>query len=276
MSKERITITLASTILAKIDQLVDKKTIRNRSHAIESILSQHILSRVTKVVILAAGKGVNMRPLTYELPKSMIPVYDKPLLAHTIESLARTGLKELIIVTGHLGSKIQDEFKDGQRYGVSITYVEDHQETGTAQALKSVEEQVGNDPFLLIYGDVLAEIDWLQFIDFHDYQQASITMAVTTKNETDSWGMVRMEGNHVVEVREKSSSDNSSHMINSGLFVVDPSVLKEIGSQSVSFEKDLLSKIALEKKLLGYHFSGKWFDIGSPEDYERALREWQS
>ncbi len=274
MPKERITITLAGSILEKIDKLVDKKTIRNRSHAIESILSEHIVSRITKVVILVAGKGMSLRPLTYELPKALLPVHDKPLLAHTIESLSKVGFKDIVLVTGHLGNKVEEVFSDGQNYGVNIDYCSDTQETGTAQAIKIAQKKLDNDPFLLIYGDVLADIDWLDFIDFHQSQSSHVTMAVTTVQDTDSWGMIKMEGNKVVQVKEKTDSDMSSHMINSGLFVVNPQVLSHIGKDDKSFEIDILPKLIEQKKLYGYHFSGKWFDIGSPEDYEKALKDW--
>jgi len=254
VSKERITITLAGSILEKIDKLIDKKTIRNRSHAIESILSNHILSKVTKVVILAAGKGMNLRPFTYELPKSILPIQDKPLLAHTIESLAQTGLKDILIVTGHLGNKIK--------------------ESGTAQAIKSIQQEIGNEPFLLIYGDVLAEIDWLSLIDFHESQSASVTMAVTTVHNPDSWGMVKMKGNTIVAIEEKSDSATNSHMINSGVFVVSPEAVSMIQPSTESFEQDILPKLIKGQTLFGYHFSGKWFDIGSADDYEKALQDW--
>jgi NDP-sugar pyrophosphorylase family protein len=217
---------------------------------------------------------MNLRPLTYELPKALLPVHDKPLLAHTIESLSKTGFKEVILVTGHLGNKIKEEFGDGQHYGVRIDYCIDEAETGTAQAIKSVQKNVGNDPFLLIYGDVLADIDWLNFIEFHKSQSSYATMAVTTVQDTDSWGMVKMQGNKVIQVEEKSDSGICSHMINSGIFVINPEVLSEIDQTATSFETDILPKLIQQNKLHGYHFSGKWFDIGSPEDYESALQEW--
>jgi NDP-sugar pyrophosphorylase family protein len=230
---------------------------------------------VTRVVILAAGKGVNMRPFTYELPKAMIPVQDKPLVSHTIEALISAGLKDIIVVTGHLGEKIQDHFKNGAQYGANITYVQDTQENGTAQALKSVQPLVGADPFLLIYGDVLAQIDWVKLIDFHESQQPEVTMAVTTVSETKEWGMVRMEGTQVVELQEKSLKGNSSHMINSGVFVVDPHVLDLIKEKTISFEEEILPRLVREGKLKGYHFSGDWYDVGSPEDYEKVLHQWK-
>lgn len=273
--KDRLTITLSPSILKKVDSMVDGKSVRNRSHAIETILSQHILSRVTKVIILAGGKGANMRPLTYEIPKAMLPVHDRPLVEYSITSLVAAGLRDITIVVGHLGNKVEQAFGDGSRFGARITYVQDLEESGTAQALAAARNVVGDNPFLLLYGDVLASVDWLSLIDFHDQQQSLLTMAVTTVTDTTPWGVVKMQGAHITDLEQHhGAGTGNSHLINSGVYVVDPSVLSRITPTTKSFEDEIVAPMTNRQEVAGYHFSGQWFDVGSSTEYARALKEW--
>ena len=124
MGKERLTITLDKGLLKKVDDAIDGSKIRNRSHAIEFLLSSVLVPKQTKVLILAGGEGVKFRPLTYELPKALVPVLGKPLLEYTLESLRSHGLTEIYISIGHLGNKIREYFGDGGRLGLKITYLE--------------------------------------------------------------------------------------------------------------------------------------------------------
>lgn len=275
--KERLTITLSPSILKKVDALIDGQKLRNRSHAIEFILSQHILSRVTKVVILAGGKGTKMRPLTYEFPKAMLPVHDKPLVEHTIQSLVSAGLKDITMVVGHLGSKIEHYFESGARVGARISYVTDLEESGTAQAIASVRRYMATDePFLLVYGDVLAEVDWLNLIDFHDGNGKLMTMAVTTVTDTEPWGVVSMQGTKIVRFDEKAGVPNgNNHLINSGIYVIDPKVVERITPEMKSFENEVIPMLVADSEVCGYHFSGQWFDVGSANVYAHALKQWK-
>ena len=275
MNRERLTITLADTILQKIDSIIDNQTIRNRSHAIESILSQFFLPRITKVVILAGGAGVHMRPLTYEMPKAMIPVRSEPLLGYLVRALQNAGLKDITMVIGTLGEKIQEHFGDGASYSVNINYVQDEKESGTAQALAAARGAVGNEPFVLAYGDVLAEIDWLDLVGFHHSHGGQATMAVTSVRDPKDWGVLAMDGARITRFIEKPESDTRSHLINAGIYIMHPEVLARITPKMASLEQELFPALAEEGELFGYHFSGQWFDVSTPAVYERALKEWK-
>ena len=122
MDRDRLTITLRKDILEKLDNLIDGVTLRNRSHAIESILERSLMPQVTQAVILAGGVGVNMRPFTYEIPKALIPVHGKPLVEYLIEELRDAGIRTIVMATGHLGDKIIDHFGNGSKFGVTIQY----------------------------------------------------------------------------------------------------------------------------------------------------------
>lgn len=277
MGRERLTITLVDTVLRKIDSIIDNQTIRNRSHAIEYVLSRFFLPRITKVVILAGGAGVHMRPLTYEMPKAMVPVHGEPLLGHTVRALEAVGLEDMTMVIGTLGKKVREHFGDGSAYSVHITYLEDKKENGTAQALAAARGKSGAEPFLLVYGDVLAEIDWMDFINFHHAHGGLATMAVTNVRDPKAWGVVAMDGTRVTRFVEKpENEDTKSHLINAGLYVMHPDVLAMVTPRMRSLEEELFPKLASKGELHGYHFSGKWFDVSTPAVYERALKEWAS
>ncbi|HRN69751.1 MAG TPA: sugar phosphate nucleotidyltransferase, partial [Candidatus Woesebacteria bacterium] len=106
MRRSRITITLDSQLLKKVDTLIDKNKIRNRSHAIEFVLNKYTENNVHKAIILAGGRGTQLRPYTYEIPKPMLPVKGTPILEHLIKHLKRHNVNDLIIAISYLGDKI--------------------------------------------------------------------------------------------------------------------------------------------------------------------------
>ncbi len=274
--KTRITITLDKNILRRIDTLIDGKEVRNRSHAIESLISQTLQPKLSQAVILAAGKGVRWRPLTYEIPKALIPINGKPILEHTILYLKNYGIKDIVIVIGTLGDKIQGYFGDGKRFGVKITYVEDVQEKGTAAALKSVEKVLQKKPFLVWYIDEIADIDLDDLIQFHIDNDALATVALSSVSDPLGLGTVKLQGSRITAFSEKPIKRKiDSYVVNAGIFVFDPVIFKFLKKNIISLEKEVFPQLVSEKKIYGYLFSGKWFDIGTPQAYAQALKEWR-
>src|SRR3989344_4418741 len=107
MDKSRLTITLGKDILKQLDDYIDGARIRNRSHAIEYVLTRHFAPKIRKALILAGGKGLKMRPMTYDMPKTMIPVSGRPVLQHIVENFRRYDVREIIISIGYQGDKIK-------------------------------------------------------------------------------------------------------------------------------------------------------------------------
>ncbi len=276
-ARQRLTITLKKDLLPYIDAIIDGEKIRNRSHAIEYLLMQTLKPGVKTAIVLAGGKGLKMRPFTYEMPKTMIPVRGKPILEHTIELLRQNGIKEVIIVTGYLGEKIKSHFQDGGQFGVKITYHKQKSGEDTGKILKDLKKYLNKDPFLLIYGDVLADIDLQDFVSFHSTTGGLGTVALTSIKDPSSYGVVDLKGNKVVGFSEKPQDKKHSHLISSGIFIFDPEVLSQIpNKKDAKLEEDVLPKLAKEGKLFGYSFEGKWFDIGTPEVYEKVIKEWKT
>lgn len=277
MERERLTITLKKEIVNSVDRMVDGAKIRNRSHAIEYLLSKNFFSEKTKVVILTGGKGLKLRPFTYEMPKALLPIHDKPLLQHTIENIAKNGFKDIIISTGYLGNKIKEYFRDGSNFGVKITYVEHKgKETGTSGALLKVKKEIGESPFILWYGDVLADVDLFDMLDFHKSNKALVTMGITSVEKASDWGVVNLKGSNVINFTERPSKKISiSHLINAGIYVMEPEFLNHIPKNSKGLEIDILPKLAQKGELSGYSLCEQWFDVGSLANYEKAVKEWK-
>lgn len=277
MDRQRLTITLKKDVLRQVDRTIDGARIRNRSHAIEYLLSKAIGPKVSQVFILAGGKGIKMRPFTYEMPKPMIPVRNRPILEHIIDLLREFNIRDIIISIDYLGEKIREYFGDGSKFGVRITYVEGKEPVGTAAPLLMARNFLANNPFLMIHGDVLADIDLLDLIDFHESHKGLMTMSLTSVEDPSAYGAVRLRGNKIVDFREKAGrGPEISRLINAGIYVMDPKVIDYVPKKKISFlEQDVLPQLVKKGQIYGYVFEGQWFDVSTPEIYERVLKEWK-
>lgn len=277
MAKTRLTITLDSGILRRVDAAIDGAKIRNRSHAIEFLLTSSLLPKSIKVLILAGGEGVKFRPFTYELPKALLPIHGKPLLEHTILALRDLGFSELYISIGHLGNKIVEHFGNGAKLGVKIYYLEQSRKRpGTAQPLFEAREHFTDDPFLLVYGDVLTKLNFRDLLDFHNAARGLVTMALASVEKPAMWGVVTVQGSRIVNFVEKPKARTRSHLINAGAYVMNPGIFKYISRDSVRLEKDVFPRLAAEGKLSAYPFEADWYDVSNPEIYGQVLKNWHN
>lgn len=276
MDRDRLTITMRKDILKKVDSLVDGSTIRNRSHAVETLITRAITPKADTCVILAGGEGIKLRPLTYELPKSLIPIGGKPLVEYTVEMLKKAEVRNIIFAIGHLGDKIRAHFGDGSKFGVKITYSEEAKRQGTAGALRNAATGISGT-FLAMHGDVLTEINFADLLQFHKDQGLTATMALTTTDERESHGNVRVRGTKILEFREKPAKGKAfSYLVNAGIYVFEPSIFTYIPHSGLSYlEEDIFPKLSESQELSGFTFDTKWFDITNNETYEKALKNWK-
>ncbi|MFH1591690.1 MAG: sugar phosphate nucleotidyltransferase [archaeon] len=274
--KERVTLTLESDVLNKVDRMVDGKKIKNRSHAVELLvvkgLGRHVPHRA---VILAGGKGTRLRPITYEIPKALIPVHGKTLTEHLFDLLRRHGVTEIMMAVGHMASKIKDHFGDGKPYGISLTYVEEKEPMGTAGPLRMAKEFL-KEPFIASNGDELKDIDIEQMYKLHREKGALCTIALTTVEDPSQYGVARLSGSKILEFVEKPKKEDApSNLINSGFYIIEPEVVEIIPEGFSMLEQDVFPKLAQLGRLYGFPFSGQWFDTGNIQRYERAIKEWR-
>ena len=277
--RERITVTIRQDLLRSLDRMVDFQRIRNRSHALEVILNRTLTGETRKAVVLASGEGVNMRPFTYEIPKPLIPVSGRPLLEYSIELLHQHGITDVVITVSHLADRIKKHFGDGSRFGVNITYVDERRPTGTGGALRATEAHLDDGPFVMLYGDVLLNLDVTDFLQAHSHTKAAIaTLGLTSVADPSAYGAVKLRGTRIVEFSEKPViSGDVSRLVFAGCAVMNSGIFPYLQTKKrgqLSLERDVFPKLISEGRLYGYPFEGQWFDVSTPEVYERVLKSW--
>jgi NDP-sugar pyrophosphorylase family protein len=275
MKRKRLTITLDPQLLKKIDTVVNGKGIRNRSHAIEYLVKKGLPPMVKKAVILAGGPGIHFRPLTYEIPSVLIPFKGKPLLAHLIEQIKKTGIQEIVLCVGYLAEKVEDEFGNGEKWGVKLVYSHDGPKSlGTAGALLKARSYLKEGAFLVVHGDILTEIDLIDMVNFHEGGQYLATMALTTISDPQRYGTVKVKGKEVVSFNEKpEQKEISSNLIHAGIYILEQKAFDYFPQKTpAAIEKDVFPALVDEGKVAAYLFEGQWFDISYPEVYEEALK----
>lgn len=262
MRRPRITITLNSNILQNLDKLVDGKKIRNRSHAIEYVLSNFFKPTVSKAVILAGGKGDE---------KSLLPIKGKPILEYIINNLKKNQINQIIICTGHLGDKIKKYFGNGQKFGVEIAYSEEGKNLMTGGALNKAKKYLGKEPFLVVHGDVLTDFHVKDMINFHLEHNALATIALTTVGHPTEFGQLKLHGVNIVRFYQKQANIES-HLVNCGIYVLEPTIFQYFPKQKEFLLEDVIEKLINKSLVNGFVYEGQWYDVGSPKNYEKAIK----
>jgi dTDP-glucose pyrophosphorylase/CBS domain-containing protein len=219
-------------------------------------------------VIMAGGFGTRLRPLTDNVPKPMLPVGDRPLLARTLERLHDAGIQSVSITTHYLANAIVDYFGDGEALGLHLQYVAEDRPLGTAGALRQIDASEG--PLLVLNGDILTGLDFREMLAFHRAHGADATVAVRRYEVPVPYGVIECEnGNgHVHGLREKPILQL---LINAGIYLLEPSVLAYIPSEDRFDMTQLLQRLLQEqRRVVSFPVLEYWIDIGQPPDYEQA------
>ncbi|KHO45352.1 MAG: mannose-1-phosphate guanylyltransferase, phosphomannomutase [archaeon GW2011_AR3] len=274
--KERVTLTLDKNVLKDVDAKVDGFEIKNRSHAVELLILKALKANVPRrAVILAGGQGTRLRPITYEIPKALIPVHNKTLTEHLFDLFKKYDIRDIVMAVGHMRDKIKSHYGDGSKFGIRLTYVEETRPLGTAGPLRLAKNLL-NESFIVSNGDELKDLNIEEMYKVHKENKALVTIALTTVVDPTQYGVAKLSGSRILEFVEKPKKHEApSNLINSGFYIIEPEVISMIKRGFTMLEKDVFPKLAQKGKLYGYPFSGQWFDTGNIERYERALKEWK-
>ena len=198
-----------------------------------------------KAVLLAAGKGTRLRPLTDEMPKVMIPINGKPVLEYHIEQLARAGIKDIIINLHYLPDSIRNYFLDGSKWATRIHYSYEPEILGTAGAIKKLEAELEDDAFLVVYGDNFLEITYRDFVAFSESKTGIGTVVVIEKDNVLGSGILDIEeGDRVLRFIEKPDpSGVISHWVNAGVYYFSNCIFNYIEPGYSDFGYDVLPRI---------------------------------
>ncbi len=234
-----------------------------------------------QAVILAAGDGRRLRPLTEHLPKPMLRVAGRPILEHNVRLLVRHGIDEIIINTHHCGEAIENHFRDGTAFGARITYSPEDPVLGTSGALDPLRTRL-TSTFLVIYGDNLTTCDLGALAHFHRARAATATIAVYERENATAGGIVAIaQDGRVLRFLEKPAGHEIfSSWVNAGIVVCDPEIFESIPPGFSDFGKDVFpAMISKQEKLFAYRMEAPreriWW-VDSPEDYERTKSELQT
>ena len=220
--------------------------------------------KITQAFILAGGKGIRLRPLTYKIPKGLIKIRGKPILQHVIENLSSFGIKEVILSLGYKAAMIKNYFK-AKKLGLKIRYVTEKKPMGTAGALSLAKEML-NEDFVMMNGDILINTNMFDFYNFYfkKEKQGGIGIIMLKRVADPSrFGVAVLEKDKIVKFIEKPKNLKDSY-INTGVYILNKKILKYISGKPQSIEKEVFPLIAKEGKLFGFKAKIKyWKDIGT-------------
>jgi mannose-1-phosphate guanylyltransferase len=223
-----------------------------------------------EAVILVGGLGTRLRPLTYNTPKSLVPVLNRPFLEYVLCRLKEHGVDEVILALSNLAPPIEACFGDGASLGLKISYVHEKAPLGTAGAIKNASEMV-SDTFFVLNGDIFSDLDFSAMLDFHRRHKALATIALTPVDNPTAYGLVETncEGRVTRFLEKPKSEEVTTNMINAGTYILEPEVLDMIpAGVECSVERQTFpAMLAAGDAVYAFPSTGYWIDIGNPEKY---------
>ena len=266
-SKDKL---LKKAITKKVSQvpIIDEK-----GKVLEIILTDELILKdkikSNKVVIMAGGKGTRLRPLTKNIPKPMLKVGSKPILETIIKRFSECGFKDLIICVNYKSHAIENYFGNGKKFGVTIRYIKEKKRMGTAGALSFLKKKI-YEPFFVINGDLLTNLDFEKMLDFHNKHNSEATMGVKEYSINSPYGEVNIANEKISSIDEKPIH---KFFANAGIYILNPKCIdlvpKKFFDMTTLFKKIITKK----QKATSFPLNEYWKDIGRLSDYEKANKE---
>ncbi len=233
-----------------------------------------------KAVILAAGFGTRLRPLTDEMPKPLLPVGGRPMIEYNLLLLKKYGVKEVVINLHHFGEKIIKQLGSGTHLGLSISYSQEKEILGTGGGIKKAATTLGDDTFIVINGDILMDIDLDKVLSFHRSNKSQATMVLRETDQLKTFGAVEIDAcNQIQNILGKIKTEEmqTRKFMFTGLHIIEPAVLDYIpGHVYYSIIETYLEMIAAKENLFGYITKGYWNDLGQIDRYEQVNQALES
>jgi mannose-1-phosphate guanylyltransferase/phosphomannomutase len=226
-----------------------------------------------KAVVMAGGEGTRLRPLTSNQPKPMVPIVGKPCMEHIVELLKEHGFDDIIVTVAFMPQAIRGYFAHGEAHGVSIRYSVEESPAGTAGSVKLAEDAL-DEPFLVISGDALCDIDLGALVRFHQEKEAMVTIGLKSVDNPLEFGIVVTDEDGRIErfLEKPSWGQVFTDTINTGIYVLDPEVLKHVPTdRPYDFSKELFPLLLeMGRPLYGFVADGYWQDIGNLDQFRQA------
>src|ERR1700722_17793318 len=226
-----------------------------------------------KAVIMAGGEGPLFRPLTSSQPKPMIPIANRPMMEHIVELLKKHGFDDIVVTVAFQANAIRTYFGDGSEFGVRMVYATEENPLGTAGSVGNAKDEL-TEPFLVISGDVLTDIDLAAIVEFHREHKAMATIGLKAMDNPLEFGIVITRDDGSIErfLEKPSWGQVFSDTINTGIYVLEPEVFDYIvPDKSVDFSSDVFPRLLDDgKPVFGYVAEGYWEDVGTLDAYIKA------
>ena len=250
--------------------VVDKNKKLIGIHILDQLIK--INNKSNKVVIMAGGKGMRLRPLTKNIPKPMLKVGNKPILQTIVEKFKESGYENFIICVNYKSKIIKDYFGDGKRFGVKINYIQEKKRMGTAGALSFLRKKP-KDPFFVINGDLLTNLDFEKMLDYHTKHNSRATMGIREYNIDSPYGEVKLINEKISSIEEKPKH---KFFVNAGVYILDPKCINLIPKKFYDMPSLFKKIIAKNYKTISFPLGEYWLDIGRVNDYKKANLDYDS
>lgn len=229
-----------------------------------------------KAMILAAGFGTRLRPLTHVLPKPMFPLLGRPLLHHLIDQLSASGIHDIAVNIHHLPQKVTEYFGDGGRFGVRLRFFREEKILGTAGGIKAAADFFDDEPFLVINSDIVVNIDLRRVIAFHREKGSRLTLVVRQDVSPEQYDPIEIGADghvaHFVGTSSKHLSGDTTRVMFTGIQIMDSGIIARIPEgRFCGTTQDVFPEMIEDGlPVFGFLHSGYWIDTGTREHYLKA------
>lgn len=273
--KKRFTFTLDQNLISEVDRYIDGENIRSRSEAVEKFL-RSFLAEKKSAVILAGGLPDKLLIQELDIYRPLISLPSGlTLIEDSVLKIRSAGWENVFIIgMGPLLTEIYNVLRNGENFGVNISYVEERDALGTAKTLQQVQNLIKSD-FLVVPADTYFDLNLSSLLEYHLSYHATTTFAIYSRTIFDSKykGVVEMEGPLIISHEEKPQKP-SSHLIKTFIGIFSPEIFEFIPSGPIKYtlENDVIPNLIKERKCFGYLVSGDWFNIHNKNDFDQLTK----
>ncbi|MCP4547825.1 MAG: NTP transferase domain-containing protein [bacterium] len=226
-----------------------------------------------RVVILAGGKGTRLKPYTTVFPKPLVPIGDMPILEVVLRQLYNSGFRKITLSVNHLAELIRTFFGDGSKIGLDITYCLETEPLGTAGSISLVEDLT--DTFIVMNGDLLTTIDYGDIVRHHERMEATATIGAYKREVNIDFGVLEVDDD--LDLSAYIEKPTFDYLVSMGINILDKSALEFIPHcRYLDMPTLMVNLMTAGKKVSTYRSKCEWLDIGRPDDYENASREFEA
>lgn len=237
---------------------------------IDDLIDYNKLEKENPVLIMAGGLGTRLSPLTDNLPKPMLKVGDKPILQIIIEQFRNNGFKNILISVNYKADIIENYFRTGENFGVSIKYIKETKRLGTAGAIKLAENYL-DKPFFVINGDILTNVNFYNLLQYHTENNYKMTIGSRIYETQIPYGVLNIKEACVTSLEEKPVIN---YLVSGGVYILNPNVIKNIPQNEYFDITQLIDMVINENEKVGsFPITDYWMDIGKIDDYYRANQD---